>query len=303
MVDVFLKMAFYVALGVVWRFWQPTGLSHESVRHAITAVVYHMLLPLLVLRVLWGAPQSITSPVIPIVAALGVLAALGLSYGAGRLVRMAPPTHGAVMLASSFPNVTYMGLPVLAATLGDSGASIALQYDLFACTPLLFTVGIALAGSFGAAHEPMRWTALLRAPPLWAGMAALALNSFSVSMPDVLTHWVDPLANSVAPLMLIAVGMSLPWTRTALRLSTPLMIVIVLQLAVVPIIVAALAAGFDLRGTSYIGTVMEAAMPTMLIGLAICDRYRLDTQVYAAAITWTTVVSFVTLPLWLAWLT
>ena len=59
-----------------------------------------------------------------------------------------------------------------------------------------------------------------------------------------------------------------------------------------------LGAGGDLRA----GLVMEAAMPTMVLGLVLCDRFRLDVGLYAAAVTLTTAASLATLPLWFGWL-
>ena len=48
---------------------------------------------------------------------------------------------------------------------------------------------------------------------------------------------------------------------------------------------------------------MEAAMPSMVIGVVICDRYGLDTSVYAAAVTVSTLLSLITLPMWYGGLT
>jgi predicted permease len=48
------------------------------------------------------------------------------------------------------------------------------------------------------------------------------------------------------------------------------------------------------------GTVLEAAMPAMVLGIVFCDRFGLDTGLYAAAVTLTTALSLVTLPLWFA---
>jgi hypothetical protein len=45
-----------------------------------------------------------------------------------------------------------------------------------------------------------------------------------------------------------------------------------------------------------------AAMPTMVFGIVICERYGLDTELYAAAVTLTTITSLVTLPIWFNWL-
>jgi predicted permease len=49
--------------------------------------------------------------------------------------------------------------------------------------------------------------------------------------------------------------------------------------------------------------VMEAAMPSMVLGIVICDRFELDASLYAAAVTLTTALSLLTLPLWFGWLT
>ena len=48
--------------------------------------------------------------------------------------------------------------------------------------------------------------------------------------------------------------------------------------------------------------VLEAAMPSMALGVVICDRYGLNSGLYAAAVTTTTLLSIITLPLWYGWL-
>ncbi|MDH5591498.1 MAG: AEC family transporter, partial [Gammaproteobacteria bacterium] len=45
-----------------------------------------------------------------------------------------------------------------------------------------------------------------------------------------------------------------------------------------------------------------AAMPTMVFGIVICERYQLDSELYAAAVMLTTLSSLLTLPLWFQWL-
>lgn len=44
--------------------------------------------------------------------------------------------------------------------------------------------------------------------------------------------------------------------------------------------------------------VMEMAMPSMVLGIVFCDRYRLDSALYAMAVTLTTLLSLFTLPFW-----
>jgi hypothetical protein len=40
----------------------------------------------------------------------------------------------------------------------------------------------------------------------------------------------------------------------------------------------------------------------MVLGIVFCDRYNLDVGLYAAAVTASTALSMLTLPLWYGWL-
>ncbi len=61
---------------------------------------------------------------------------------------------------------------------------------------------------------------------------------------------------------------------------------------------AGLATAAGLSGEVYSGVVLEAAMPTMLLGVVLSDRYGLDTGLYATIVTATTAASLLSLPLW-----
>lgn len=301
MLDVLLQMAFLIICGVVWRAAKPGGLDVDQIRQALTGLVYYLLLPALVLVVLWQVPLSLETPRIALSAASGVIGGLLLSWAICRKQRMPHAVTGAVMLAAAFPNVTYLGLPVLEAVLGPPGRSIAIQYDLFACTPLLLTAGISVAQYYGArtaAAYPL-WE-LLKTPPLLAASAAVVLNLTGVPLPDVIHSWLALMSGAVSPLMLIALGLSLRWDTLRFAQAWPITLVALIQLVLMPVWVWLAARLFGLSGDTPTGIVLEAAMPSMVLGLVICDRYGLDTSLYAATVTATTAVSFITLPLWFA---
>ena len=44
--------------------------------------------------------------------------------------------------------------------------------------------------------------------------------------------------------------------------------------------------------------VLDIAMPSMILGIVLCDRYKLDSSLYATAVTLGTALSLVSLPLW-----
>jgi len=75
-----------------------------------------------------------------------------------------------------------------------------------------------------------------------------------------------------------------------------------LSLFIVPALVLLVTSMAGLSGDLQTAVVMEAAMPSMVLGLVLCDRFNLDVSLYAAAVTVTTALSMLTLPLWYGWL-
>lgn len=302
MLEVIAQMGVLIGAGVVLQLRRPGGRDPELLRRGLTDIVYYLLLPALVLDALWRTDLGWDSARIAWLAAVGVVAALGLASLGCRLCRVPAPTRGALMLAAAFPNVTYLGLPVLEATFGPWARGVAIQYDLFACTPLLLTLGIIIARKLGTVEDGNAsrnvFRPLLLVPALWAAVLAIALNLSGVAAPDVVSSLLRLLGNAVAPLMLIALGLGLRWMGSDPQQLLRVVPVLLIQLLLMPLLVwgLALASGLDDRLLPPV--VLEAAMPSMVLGMVICDRYGLDTPFYATAVTLSTALSMFTLPLW-----
>ena len=303
MFDVLLQMAGLILCGVAWRIIQPGGLEPVATRKVLTSLVYYLLLPALVISVLWKTDLGTGSLIIAGAAIFGILVGMLLSFASCRFCKNKSAESGAIILAVAFPNATYMGLPVLEATFGPWARSIAIQYDLFACTPLLFTLGVFIAMRFGSGTETKEklYHGLLRIPPLWAAVIAILLNVFEVPQIESIAGLLTLLERGVVPLMLFSLGLSLEWSRDRWRLLPSLIPVIGFRLLLIPALVLLLLNGLSVTGDVRTAIVMEAAMPSMVIGLVVCDRFNLDTSLYAAAVTVTTALSLITLPLWHAW--
>lgn len=303
MMGVLAEMGALILCGLLWRALRPGGLEADVVRRVLTGVVYYLLLPALVLLVMWGAPLGWDSLRISVAAASGVVVALGLSWALYRLRGDSRPVIGAMMLAAAFPNATYLGLPVLESLYGDVGRGVAIQYDLFACTPLVLTVGILVARRFGSrGGEGEGPLALLRVPSVWAALTAIALNVAGVPLGNWLDVWLERLAAGVIPLMLFSLGLALEVSGWRMRQLPAISLVVLIQLALMPLWVWGGGGALGLEGVILQAVVLEAAMPSMVLGLVFCDRFGLDTGLYASAVTLTTVLSLATLPLWFTWL-
>jgi predicted permease len=304
MLEVLVQMGGLIACGIAWRALRPGGLEPTQTRRVLTSVVYYLLLPALVMSVLWEAELGGTTLLIALIAACTVACGLAAGLLFCRACSASPAVSGAVILAATFPNVTYLGLPVLEATFGSWARSVAIQFDLFACTPLLFTVGALIGARYGDSPSGSSGMTreLLRIPALWAGAAAVSLNLLDVGMPSLAGGFLALLERGVVPLMLFSLGLSLEWNRAGWRTLPNVLPVLAIRLLLVPAGITVLTTAFGLSGELRTAIVMESAMPSMVLGIVFCDRYNLDVSLYAAAVTATTAFSMLTLPLWYGWL-
>jgi predicted permease len=301
MTEVLMRMAGLIALGVAWRHLQPGGLGGDTMRQATSTLVYYLLLPALVVETLWSSTLGLDAVRIAATAVAVVATGWWLGRLAAGALALSAPRTGALILAAAFPNATYLGLPALDAALGPVGRGIAVQFDYFACTPILLTLGVLMAQRHGhhddGCAQPA-WARLARVPPFWAAVVGVALNTLGVALPAALAGLLATLASAVVPLMLLGLGMSLSWRSVERRAALAIAPVLVIQLLALPVLAWALGLGLGLSGHALTGTVLEAAMPSMVLGVVLCDRYGLDTRLYSIAVTASTVLALATLPVW-----
>jgi hypothetical protein len=137
---------------------------------------------------------------------------------------------------------------------------------------------------------------LLRLPPFWALIFALGLRYFGLMLPEPIMKTLHLLGSAAVPLLLLMVGMTLHVGRN-MRFG------LLLSVAGLKLFLsAALALGVGhfvgLSGATLAATVLTAAAPPVGVGVALCDRFRLDTELFGTAMTVTTVLYVVLVP-WL----
>jgi hypothetical protein len=299
MFSTMMQMGLLIAFGTLWQLLAPKHIPALAHRRALTDLVFYILLPALVLDVIWGSAIDLTSIKISLVA-LSVLASSALlMWLVLRFSASSRPQKGALMLAAIFPNATYLGLPVTDQVLGNWSNAVVLQFDLFACTPVLLSLGILMANHFGADGRQVHpLKELSRVPPLWAVGIAIVLNVLNVPRPELIHNSLSILSGGVVPLMLIALGMSLRWDTMRMRYLPMLLPVSLISLLAAPLVALLVSSVMVVPGDIAVALVLLAAMPTMIFGIVICERYGLDSPLYAAAVFFTTLLSVITLTVW-----
>lgn len=295
-----IQMALLMAGGVVWRMVKPVGLGAEQTRKVLTTVVYYFFLPAMVLEVLWTADIGLQSLQYTALAVASILFGMLCLWLVGSLFKFEHRCLGAIILAAAFPNVTYLGLPVLEQTFGSWARSVVIQIDLFAASPLLFTLGVAVVRHYGKDTSDIRQPAwsFLNVPPFWAAGIAVLLNLNGLVAPIWLTVTLKLLSGAVVPLMLFSLGLALSWKAVRVRNIPYIVPVVVIKMILMPLFAIVLVDQLAMANNYKAAAVLDLAMPSMVLGIVLCDRYQLDSSLYAMAVTVTTALSLVALPFW-----
>lgn len=206
---------------------------------------------------------------------------------------------GVLLLAATFGNVTYLGLPVITEMLGQGQGYVAILYDQLAATPLLLTVGIFIAARYGennkAASISHSLKRVLKLPPLWAVLAAVGVNLSGAPMPEMVLDAAWLMGRAVIPVMIFTVGLALDFGDIKrLPIALP---ALALKLFVAPLIAYYAGVKFGVIGDALKAVVIEGAMPVMVLSLVIADELGLDVPLAAMCITVSTVASFFTVPM------
>ena len=294
-----LQMSVLMACGIGWKILKPANLGAEQTRLILTSVVYYLFLPAMVLEVLWNSDLGRHSFNFMLMGLSSILLAMFCTWILGKTLKLENKRLGAIILAT-VPNVTYLGLPVLEQTFGYWARSVAIQVDLFSAAPIVFTLGIMVARHYGehTSEESKSVLSFLNAPPFWAAALAIVLNLNGIIAPTWFAAALQKLSGAVVPLMLFSLGLALNW-RAVSRKNIPYVLpVIIIKMGLLPLFAMTLATYLSMDGQYKAAAVLDLAMPSMVVGVIFCDRYKLDSALYAMTVTVTTALSLFSLPFW-----
>lgn len=188
----------------------------------------------------------------------------------------------------TFANTGNMGLPICLFAFGESGLALALVW--FMLTSIVhFSVGISLVGG----RHPLK--VLLSSPVFYATMLSVLFILTGWKAPVAITNTLQLLGGAAIPLMLFSLGVSIQCLKVA-ALSRCLLLAcwrlgFGLMLGVFLCWVFALEG--QLRGVVIIQSTMPAAVFNYLMAL----NYQRDPEDVAGIVVFSTLISFVTLPL------
>lgn len=209
-----------------------------------------------------------------------------------RLLGGEPGEKGVWRYTLAFPNVGFIGNPVVVALFGPE----ALFYSVILALPfnmLAYTLGpLMLVGA-----KRFSWKQLT-SPCIIASVIALALTLGRIHLPAVVGETLNFMGDITVPLSLLVVG-SLLANMPARQVFTSrrLWALSAIRLLVMPAMLWGILRGMPIAPMIFGVAVMHMSMPTAVNGTMLSMEYGGDTECMAQATFLTTLLSIATIPL------
>ena len=277
---------FGVTFGFVW-----SRLDKPFDTEFVTSLVFNLGTPLLIFSTLTKLdtdPRAFADLAMVMVVALFLF--LIISFLVLKVFGLDQRTYLATIM---IPNTGNVGIPLCFLAFGELGLAFAIiVYTIVSLTQ--FTLGVAIAaGSFSLME-------LAKNSLIYAVLAALLVMVTDYQLPNWLANTVHIFSQFAIPLMLIMLGVSIAKLKvTSLGRNLALSCVRLTMGLSVGLFVSCL---FGLEGVARGVVVLECSMPAAVFNYMLAMRYENSPEEVAGLVITSTLFSFATLPLLLAFI-
>jgi malonate transporter and related proteins len=284
------------------------GFLGRDATGALNMFVVYLSLPAVLFQAMAHIrPAELANPGVLAAFCAGIAAAFIPALAIARW-RGTPPGNAAMQgLSASFCNVGYMGIPLCRMAFGDDSLVPGVITMVITACPQ-FALAIALVemdrpGASAPVIASRVGRALIRNPLLISPLAGLVVSAVGVPIPLVGERFLTILGGAATPCALVATGMMVAESRERFHAALVGRLVL-LKLFFQPVVAWVVA--FRLVGLppAWAGTVvLMSALPTGATAFILAKLYGREAASTSGTVLVSTVVSFFTLSILLAWLT
>jgi len=215
-----------------------------------------------------------------------------VSLAAARLLKLDQVSTSAFLLTTAFMNSGNYGMSVNLFAFGEEGLARAVLYFV-ASAVLSNTLGVFFAAR-GRSGIRQALLGILKAPMVYAALAAVAVNLTGLTVPAPLLKAFTSAGNGAVPSLLLILGMQL--SRTRLNRDIPAVATAsLIRLVVSALLAWGLALLMGVQGVTRQACILESAMPAAITPLIIAVEFDTNPKLVTSVIFLSTVASMVTL--------
>lgn len=290
-----LPLLFPIGLG--WL-TSKTKLFPKNTADVLNQYVIIIAFPALILQkasLIEFRTQMLTPIIIPWLAvAFTLIVILALA----KMYQWKNQVTGVLLLLIALGNTSFLGFPLVQHFYGDSGLAVALVYDQigsFLALSIYGTVIIAIYSNHGNTVSIANIIKkIISFPPFICLVIALIFPSFIQS--NLIQNIVQPIASTLIPVVLIAVGMQLRFTVKS-EYITPLIIGLSMKMVLIPLSMYLIFSRIiDTNSLVFKVSIFELAMAPMITAAAMASLAGFSKSLSSAIVSYGILIAFITLP-------
>jgi len=221
------------------------------------------------------------------------------SAAVGRLLRFDKRSRRAMDLTTIFANSNNYGLPLLLLAFGTDGFAIGVT-NVVTHIVLVNTLGMYLAtrSSFRPA-DALRKVA--QTPLIYAAIVGIALFLLHIRLPPSVGQGLKLVGDAYPAVVLLLLGVQLGKTNWRNSWRKEIGVSFAMRIFVVPLLSWLTIRLIGLHGLEASVLFVQSSMPAAINSLVLMEKYGGDTELVAANVAFTTLASFLYLPLLIHW--
>src|SRR3989338_6926021 len=249
-------------------------------------LLVYVTVPALIVSSITKSSLSVADFFTVALSAAGVIFILGIL--AFFLFKAFHSTSRGLYLPLTIGNSGYLGYPIALLAFGAEGLSRAVVFDVVNSL-FLYSIGIWLI------HKKKDFREMFKIPLLYAVLLGIGLNLFSIQIHPVIAKPLEMVGSITIPLALLVLGYKL----TEVRVKAFLVGMGASLFRIIGGFLAALllVSLFSISGVSRNIVLLEAAMPSAVMTLILCQKYRRDADAVASVVFLSTVLSIISIPI------
>ncbi|CAM3969762.1 AEC family transporter [Cohnella lubricantis] len=221
------------------------------------------------------------------------------SAAVGRLFKFDISSRKALEMTTIFANSNNYGLPLLLLAFGTGGFAIGVT-NVITHIVLINTLGLYLASS--ASFRPLEALKKVGQTPLvYAAIAGVGIFLFRVELPEPLTSGLELLGTAYPAVVLLLLGVQLGKTNWRSNWRKELWVSLAMRLVAVPALSWLTIHLLGIHGLEASVLFVQSSMPAAINSLVMMEKYGGDKELVAVNVAFTTLASFLYLPLLIHW--
>lgn len=217
----------------------------------------------------------------------------------GRAFRFGSPARRAMEMTTIFANSNNYGLPLLLLAFGTGGFAIGVT-NVVTHIILVNTLGLYLASrSSFSAGEALKKAA--KTPLIYASAVGIAIFLIGIRLPGALTDGLKLVGDAYPAVVLLLLGVQLAKTNWRSSWRREIWVSLAMRIVCVPAISWATIQLLGIHGLEAAVLFVQSSMPSAVNSVVLMEKYGGDTELVTVNVAFTTIASFLYLPLLIHW--